>query len=521
MFLKLLKDPIRLMFFLVGFAAIGLYIFYFGVNREFWLDEAFLGINILNKSYFELWLPLDYKQVAPPLFLMLAKFIYQLPTGLSVEQSTRLYPLLCGIGSVFLFPMVARNFIKSKLIVLITFILFCFNFRIIYYVQEFKQYGPDVFWGLFLTLFFLKIKIESIKNFRLFFYGLLFGCLLFLSHTSIFFVAAGFATLFFDKCVVLKPFKINKSVFWKMFCMGIGYFIPLVLILFLDYFNPYHDFMYLSWKSMRGFLKKDFFNFFEIFYSYLDYLLLWGKEQIPIFVRIILYVLLSILLLVLLFCFTKQNFKNLWYIFFLTFGVLIASYLDLYPMADRSLLYFFPLFIIIIGAGADLRIKMIRALSSFYLLLWLFETGDISATMTQQYQYVPMDAVRESIKELKKENNSDIVPIYISYGILFPNVPDVPDHSAVFIFYKQHLNYFPKSEVHYDSTVERGMKFSKCEDYFSPNLVSGKKYALIWEKGFGEAIYGWQKILPICIVQFGRQARFKKKGHNLYFWTQP
>jgi len=43
-------------------------------GRSLWMDEAFLGLNIAEKSYFGLMQHLDHAQVAPPLFLLIENF---------------------------------------------------------------------------------------------------------------------------------------------------------------------------------------------------------------------------------------------------------------------------------------------------------------------------------------------------------------------------------------------------------------------------------------------------------------
>ena len=50
----------------------------FSTNTFYIHDDAALAINIVNKSYLELFKGLDFCQVAPPLFLLLSKWIYNI-----------------------------------------------------------------------------------------------------------------------------------------------------------------------------------------------------------------------------------------------------------------------------------------------------------------------------------------------------------------------------------------------------------------------------------------------------------
>ena len=80
---------------------------------SFWGDEAALALNVINKSYLELFKGLDYLQVAPPIFLVMSKFIM---LDSLRDFSLRLIPLVSGIISLPLF----YKFISISLVVIIS-----------------------------------------------------------------------------------------------------------------------------------------------------------------------------------------------------------------------------------------------------------------------------------------------------------------------------------------------------------------------------------------------------------------
>ena len=61
----------------------------FFAARSLWLDESMLALNIASRSFGELLRPLDYNQVAPPLFLWLARLGVRL--GGTNEMALYLY----------------------------------------------------------------------------------------------------------------------------------------------------------------------------------------------------------------------------------------------------------------------------------------------------------------------------------------------------------------------------------------------------------------------------------------------
>ena len=90
-------------------------------NRSIWADEAVLALNIVNRSYLELMQPLDYDQGAPIGFLFLEKLAIQILGN--NEYALRLFPFICGIGSLFLFYELGKKLI-SKSAIIISLLLF-------------------------------------------------------------------------------------------------------------------------------------------------------------------------------------------------------------------------------------------------------------------------------------------------------------------------------------------------------------------------------------------------------------
>jgi hypothetical protein len=96
-----------------SFLAIGIAIrlVRFFLVHPLWGDESFVAANLLDRGYLGLLGPLDYQQVCPVLFLWAEltaiKFL-----GFS-EWSLRLFPMFCGIASLFAFRHLASLLMKG------------------------------------------------------------------------------------------------------------------------------------------------------------------------------------------------------------------------------------------------------------------------------------------------------------------------------------------------------------------------------------------------------------------------
>ena len=80
-------------------------------NRGLWLDEKYLGENVIGRPIFELDRQLVHDQLAPPGFLIVARASSRV-LGAS-PHALRFFPLVCGIASLFMLDAVARRSIAA------------------------------------------------------------------------------------------------------------------------------------------------------------------------------------------------------------------------------------------------------------------------------------------------------------------------------------------------------------------------------------------------------------------------
>jgi hypothetical protein len=177
-----LNNSTRLVWIIICCGAIfrlGQYLF----NRSLWLDESWLALNIVNRSFPQLLKPLDYNQAAPVGFLMLERSVVQV-FG-SSEYALRLVPFLCGIISLLLFYRLAKLSVTSRAVP-IALGLFAISAPLIYYSSEAKQYSSDV--AIALSLLSAAVYYGSCKLTprRVAVFGLLGAASIWFSHPAAF-----------------------------------------------------------------------------------------------------------------------------------------------------------------------------------------------------------------------------------------------------------------------------------------------------------------------------------------------
>ncbi len=122
-------------------------------NYPVWGDEASLALSFPRRGYLDLLLPLEYGQICPILFLWAELTAVKL-FGFS-ELSLRLFPLICGVGSIFLFRHVACRVLKGPPL-LMAVAIFAVSIHPIRHSAEVKPYATD----LLVALGLLALAIE-------------------------------------------------------------------------------------------------------------------------------------------------------------------------------------------------------------------------------------------------------------------------------------------------------------------------------------------------------------------------
>lgn len=355
-----------------------LYLYF--LNRSFWLDECNLANN-LDLPFKSLAYNLDFNQSAPFLFLVFSKVMFLFFNSYS-ELALRFLPLIASILGLFLFYFILKDVIKNKIILTILNFLFIFNEKLIYYSQEFKQYGFDVFIVLGLIYLFSKIKIEELSKKRLVLLSIFLVFLPFLSLASCF-VLGGYFIL-----SLKKDFKKALFCFFPSILIFGFYFIKILLPLKEKMIENY------SYLWSDGFLGINLIQNLEIYKQTSSFYFM--QDKFFLFGLILFFIGIFILIK------QKTKITNLIVLTFLM--SVLTSFLHIYPIKERVSLYLIPLLLIIYGAFSNLDLNKHKKLFTFCLVLFL--TFFLNYNFSYFYKTY---FKKEIIEKCKKENPRELM----------------------------------------------------------------------------------------------------------------
>ena len=424
----------------VLFYALIAVIFLFGIylrlklylyNRPLWADETYLFDNIFNKGYLDLFGHLSFIQTAPPLFLIIEKFLivhFDLK-----EQVLRFFPFICALLSVPLFYMFSKTFFKSRLALLISNLLFAVNVQLIFYSQELKQYSSDVFFFLLLFIILNKFSLKDMGRKEIIIYILLCGIIPLVSLPSYFVIGAWILRELF----IYKKESVKKLFFINIPLLIItAVYLKVTLFLQYSYFKPI--FIRL-WGN--GFLSLNMKNNFRLLNHNLNYF--FGPNPI----NAIHFILLGSGIYLL---FRKIKEKENLLLFLTIFMFLLCSALQLYPLYERVCLYTLPIIIIFFVKIFDAQIPLNKIFVPVLLVVFALSFKSYNLSYFENCSDSKIWELHNH-NEFDSSNARDLMKIlkskYHPYDTIIYNNPSIGEYK----YYKTYFNFNPELEIEISS----------------------------------------------------------------------
>lgn len=383
-----------ILFFIMSFA---LYIrFYTYIQiRPLWHDECSLAINILNKHYFDYFGILQHQQSAPPLFMILTKF---LASVINIKEATlRLIPLISSLVSIPIFFMFSKKILNNKFSIIAANFLFGINYYLIYYAQEFKQYSVDVLMFLITFIILSSLELDKLSYKKILGIGAFLAIIPLISMPSVFVIFAYYIDNFFR----------HKQILFKKLTVFITPVSLSSILLFITILLPSKsEFLLSYWND--GFFTLNINKIIVLLSTNLNYYFYPNK--------FILFILILIIAGI-YYIFKDRKIKNNSLTLLTVLLIISASFLRLYPMMQRVSLYLTPLLIILITKPLDFLYLNKKLYSIFIICLFFSGLCSYNLKYFKSLKLIPSytyDA-RSVMQKLKEHyNEKDLIVINVA-----------------------------------------------------------------------------------------------------------
>lgn len=425
-------NKINLLIIAIITIGIVLRIMLFSYNRPLWNDECALALNLIDFKIPHYFQTLTYGQAAPPFFLIISKIFSKL--SLNIELSLRIFPLISSIFSIGIFYLLSKKLLTKQSSIIFALILFCFNPKLIYFGQEFKQYSSDVLFFICILTSYFYLDINKLSFKKTFLIGTIYSFCIWFSFTSL-------SALFI--IFILLTIKNYK----KLSCL----ISPVLISLILFYFSQNHlqsnNFLHTYWAE--GFIQNNFSNLLQIMINYF----VFTFNNLFLFFLFIVGLLISIINL--------KKEKNVILIAPL-FLAIILSYFSIYPLSSRVSLYLIPIIILLIAQVFDyINLKNVKVNSILCLILMFLCSitsilVSINTVLFKNFEYedilTPLNIAKTQIKPQNVLYISDGSKIsYIFYKNKFNFKSVIIENKRINNFneYEKELNKLPKNKTYY------------------------------------------------------------------------
>ncbi len=430
-------------------------------NRNLILDEANVARNIYERGFAELALPLNYDQYAPPVFLWITKLNSWL-FGFS-EYVLRLYPLVAGIASLFIFYAILKKLVSWRSTWYALFLLAAVPF-FIRYSSELKQYMPDAFIGLLLIWLALITEVEKRTAKRFVFIWVIAGSIAIWSSMPSVFVLTGVGLYYL--------FLIAERKAWEKFG-ALALVCSCWLMQFLFYYftilRPESDLAPLQNFHQAGFLYATPSNIGEWKHNWFvvsDLLLQLCNWSFALYLNSVLFVVACF------FFFLKDKAKGLLLIA-PVITVLLAAALNLFSLIPRVTLFIVPIIVLVITYGLEQLFKLKNT-------TWQIVVAGITVIcaiggngVNMLWKPFKMEQLTEAMDYLKEKSmEGDDVSFYHACG-------------PALIYYTQ---IHPKKKNWESYKTANVLKWNTSYDSLAKNLHITKPFGFVFTNGTDEQV---------------------------------
>ena len=309
----------------------------FFYNRSLWFDEALVSLNIVQRSFFQLFESLNYNQGAPVGFLIIEKLLVTL-FGQN-DLVLRVFPFACSIISLFLFYKLCQLYLLPRVIP-IALLIFSLVEPLIYYSSEVKQYSSDVFITILLLVLAKYFEQDIVTPKKMYSFIAIGALSIWFSHPAIFVLIGTTITLYSSSIVNNQKEKTAK--------------LKIISLFFIL------NFALLYYSNLRN-LNKDAIEFFGSgSFTPLPFDSQWLYNKFLeffYFIEINKYWLPHIVCLVGVYSLFKKGRGSFFILASPILVSLLLSGFHLYPFTHRLLMFLIPIIVIFMVAGVDKLIE--------------------------------------------------------------------------------------------------------------------------------------------------------------------
>jgi hypothetical protein len=324
---------------------IGLRLIRYLHNPSLWFDEAVIGLDIIKRPFADLIDPSpDWSAKHPLAFLVMVKLAIQI-FGNS-EYALRLFPLVSGIFSLFLFYKISKHYL-GPYGALIGLALFAILDPLVFQSSNVKPYSSDITVALLILAFAIYIESLKITPLHFVFYSFFGASFVWLSHPSVFVLAGIGMSLILFKLLDKENVEVKKimaiSAIWAMSFIA-NYFM---------YIRKLQAAFNISVKEMLSVMEHAYMPvppksvddikwYIELFFEIFKYPL--GMTLTGVVAATFIIGIFSIY---------SQNRRKFFVLFSPILFTFLAAALHQYPFKGRFIFFLVPNFLIFIAEGIE------------------------------------------------------------------------------------------------------------------------------------------------------------------------